>query len=96
MDDFDFHHGASRLGGATGTGTGFSSVTGATLTSGRAASPGVSEADSAGSIDPTSDLSEIAAQLAGLAEDLKALAATPIQPIPTAGDPDDQPEVSSE
>nr|WP_325051680.1 hypothetical protein [Sinorhizobium meliloti] len=66
------------------------------MTSGRAASPGVSAAESAGSIDPTSDLSEIAAQLAGLAEDLKALAATPIEPIPTAADPDDQPEASSE
>lgn len=39
---FDFHHGAPRLGRVTGTGTGFSSVTGAALTSGRAASPGVS------------------------------------------------------
>ncbi|WP_164918445.1 hypothetical protein [Sinorhizobium meliloti] len=66
------------------------------MTSGRAASSGVSEAESAGSIDPTSDLSEIAAQLAGLAEDLKALAATPIEPIPTVADPDDQPEASSE
>ncbi|QKW97099.1 hypothetical protein GSF67_08355 [Agrobacterium sp. CGMCC 11546] len=31
MTSFDFHHGASRLGGVTGTG--FSSVTGAALTS---------------------------------------------------------------
>ncbi|MDW9900158.1 hypothetical protein GOB10_31460 [Sinorhizobium meliloti] len=38
MTSFDFHHGASRLGGVTGTR--FSSVTGAALTSGRAASPG--------------------------------------------------------
>ncbi|ASP63416.1 hypothetical protein GOB91_07425 [Sinorhizobium meliloti] len=87
MDDFDFHQGASRLGGVTGTGTDFSSVTGATLTSG-ASSPGVSEAESAGSIDRASDLSEIAAQLAGLAEDLKALAARPIEPIPTSAEPD--------
>ncbi|WP_234826726.1 hypothetical protein [Sinorhizobium meliloti] len=53
-----------------------------------------SEAKSAGPIEPASDLSEIAAQcaasnlldvaaqLAGLAEDLKALAARPIEPIP--------------
>ncbi|RVG05300.1 hypothetical protein CN230_26920 [Sinorhizobium meliloti] len=59
-----------------------------------------SEAKSAGPIEPTSDLSEIAAQsaasnlldvaaqLAGLAEDLKALAARPIEPIPTSADPD--------
>ncbi|MQW25895.1 hypothetical protein GHK69_10135 [Sinorhizobium meliloti] len=67
-----------------------------------------SEAESAGGIEPASDLSEIAAQcaasdlldfaaqLAGLAEDLKALAATPIEPIPTAADPGDQLEASSE
>ncbi|GEC42173.1 hypothetical protein EME01_62450 [Sinorhizobium meliloti] len=54
-----------------------------------------SKAKSAGPIEPASDLSEIAAQcaasnlldfaaqLAGLAEDLKALAARPIEPIPT-------------
>ncbi|WP_274845174.1 hypothetical protein [Sinorhizobium meliloti] len=52
-----------------------------------------SEAKSAGPIEPTSDLSEIAvrcaasnlldvaAQLAGLAEDLKALNGRPIEPI---------------
>ncbi|MQX25057.1 hypothetical protein GHJ84_29790 [Sinorhizobium meliloti] len=54
------------------------------------------EAKSAGPIQPASDHSEIAvpgaasnlldvaAQLAGLAEDLKALAARPIEPIPLA------------
>lgn len=42
ITSLDFHPGASRLGGVTDTGTSFSSVTGATLTSGRAASPGVS------------------------------------------------------
>ncbi|MDW9365626.1 hypothetical protein GOA99_31300 [Sinorhizobium meliloti] len=63
-----------------------------------------SEAKSAGRIEPASDLSEIAAQcansnlldlaaqLAGLAEDLKALAARPIEPIPTLAEPEDQPE----
>ncbi|WP_337739060.1 hypothetical protein [Sinorhizobium medicae] len=67
-----------------------------------------SEAESAGPIELVTDLSEIAAQcaasdlldfaaqLAGLAEDLKALAATRIEPIPTASDPDDQLEASSE
>ncbi|WP_234836318.1 hypothetical protein [Sinorhizobium meliloti] len=64
-----------------------------------------SEAESAGPIDldlseiaaqcAASDLLDFAAQLAGLAEDLKALAATPIEPIPTAADPDDQLEASS-
>ncbi|MDE3771499.1 hypothetical protein CN090_28400 [Sinorhizobium meliloti] len=55
-----------------------------------------SEAKNTGRIEPASDLSEIAtqcadsnlldfaAQLAGLAEDLKALAARPIEPIPLA------------
>ncbi|WP_322886982.1 hypothetical protein U8C36_12065 [Sinorhizobium medicae] len=55
-----------------------------------------SEAKSAGRIEPATDLSEIAAQcahsnlldlaaqLAGLAEDLKALAARLIEPIPLA------------
>lgn len=55
-----------------------------------------SETKSAGPIEPASDHSEIAAQcaasnlldvaaqLAGLAEDLKALAARPIEPIPLA------------
>ncbi|MDW9568044.1 hypothetical protein [Sinorhizobium meliloti] len=59
-----------------------------------------SKAKSAGSIEPASDLSEIAsqcaasnlldfaAQLAGLAEDLKALAARPIEHIPTSAEPD--------
>ncbi|MGN7749711.1 hypothetical protein [Sinorhizobium sp. 22678] len=63
-----------------------------------------SEAKRAGRIEPASDLSEIAArcadsnlldfaaQLACLAEDLKALAARPIEPTPTSGEPDDQPE----
>ncbi|RVK56016.1 hypothetical protein CN126_13415 [Sinorhizobium meliloti] len=63
-----------------------------------------SEAKSAGRIEPASDLSEIAArcansnlldlaaQLADLAEDLKALAARPIEPIPTLAEPEDQPE----
>ncbi|MQX60082.1 hypothetical protein GHK61_27575 [Sinorhizobium meliloti] len=64
-----------------------------------------SETESAGGIEPASDLSEIAAQcaasnlldfaaqLAGLAEDLKALAAKPIEPVPTLTEADDQPEV---
>jgi len=34
---------------------------------------------------------DVAAQLAGLAEDLKALAARRIEPIPTLAEPDDQP-----
>jgi len=63
-----------------------------------------SEAESAGPIELVTDLSKIAAQcaasdpldfaaqLAGLAEDLKALAATPIEPIPTLAEADDQPE----
>ncbi|RVG83689.1 hypothetical protein [Sinorhizobium meliloti] len=54
------------------------------------------EAKSAGRSEPASDLSataegcansnllDFAAQLAGLAEDLKALAARPIEPIPLA------------
>ncbi|MDW9668054.1 hypothetical protein [Sinorhizobium meliloti] len=58
------------------------------------------EAKSAGPIETASDLSEIAAQcansnllalaaqLAGLAEDLKALAARPIEPIPTSAEPE--------
>jgi hypothetical protein len=37
ITSFDFHHGAPRLGGVTGTGAGFSSVTGAALTFSRAA-----------------------------------------------------------
>ncbi|RVL70065.1 hypothetical protein CN135_32545 [Sinorhizobium meliloti] len=65
-----------------------------------------SEAKSAGRTEPAPDLSEIAAQcaasnlldfaeqLAGLAEDLKALAATPIEPTLAASD--DQPEASSQ
>ncbi len=63
-----------------------------------------SEAESAGPIELVTDLSEIvaqcaasnlldfAAQLAGLAEDLKALAARPIEPIATFSEADDQPE----
>ncbi|MFQ6184359.1 hypothetical protein ACLMJV_20735 [Sinorhizobium meliloti] len=63
-----------------------------------------SETKSAGRIEPASALSEIAArcadsnlldfaaQLAGLAEDLKALSSRPIEPIPTLGEPNDQPE----
>ncbi|RVI06222.1 hypothetical protein CN205_14770 [Sinorhizobium meliloti] len=59
-----------------------------------------SKGKSAGPIEPASDLSEIAAkcaasnlldvaaQLACLAEDLKALAARPIEPIPTSAEPD--------
>ncbi|WP_457811385.1 hypothetical protein [Sinorhizobium meliloti] len=59
-----------------------------------------SEAESAGPIELGTDLSEIAAQcaasnlldfaaqLAGLAEDLKALAARPIEPTPTSAEPD--------
>ncbi|RVG33244.1 hypothetical protein CN233_12725 [Sinorhizobium meliloti] len=66
-----------------------------------------SETESAGGIEPTSDLSEIAAQcaasnlldfaaqLAGLAEDLKALAARPIEPMSISAEPDDQPESGS-
>jgi hypothetical protein len=62
------------------------------------------EAKSAGRIEPASALSEIAArcadsnlldfaaQLAGLSEDLKALATRPIEPTPTLPEPDDQPE----
>nr|WP_234888460.1 hypothetical protein [Sinorhizobium meliloti]AJT61615.1 hypothetical protein [Sinorhizobium meliloti] len=63
-----------------------------------------SELKSAGRIEPASDLLEIAAhsavsnlldvaaQLAGLAEDLKALSSRPIEPRPTLTEPDDQPE----
>ncbi|ABR64719.1 hypothetical protein GOC91_31290 [Sinorhizobium medicae] len=63
-----------------------------------------SEARSAGPIEQASDLSDIAAQcavsnlldvaaqLAGLAEDLKALSSRPIAPRPTLAEPDDQPE----
>ncbi|RVG83629.1 hypothetical protein CN177_32245 [Sinorhizobium meliloti] len=66
-----------------------------------------SETESAGGIEPASDLSEIAAecaasnlldfaaQLAGLAEDLKALAARPIEPMSTFSEPDDEPESGS-
>ncbi|MBL3684616.1 hypothetical protein [Sinorhizobium sp. M4_45] len=39
-----------------------------------------------------SNLMDFAAQLAGLAEDLKALAARPIKPIPAFAEPDDQHE----
>ncbi|WP_186813172.1 hypothetical protein [Sinorhizobium meliloti] len=62
-----------------------------------------SEAESAGPIELVTDLSEIAAQcaasnlldfaaqLAGLAEDLKALAARPIEPVPILTEADDRP-----
>ncbi|WP_339073051.1 hypothetical protein [Sinorhizobium meliloti] len=67
-----------------------------------------SEAESAGGIEPASDLSEIAAecaasnllefaaQLAGLAEDLKDLAAKPIEPIAIEVESNGQPDASSE
>ncbi|WP_192937650.1 hypothetical protein [Sinorhizobium meliloti] len=67
-----------------------------------------SEAESAGPIELVTDLSEIAAQcvasnlldfaaqLAGLAEDLKDLAAKPIEPIAIEVKPDGQPDASSE
>lgn len=62
---------------------------------------------SVGDAEPAPDLSEVAAQcaaadlldfaaqLAGLAEDLKALAARPIEPIPTLAEPDHPPEATS-
>ncbi|MQW58118.1 hypothetical protein GHK33_21285 [Sinorhizobium meliloti] len=65
-----------------------------------------SKAESANPTELVPDLSEIAAQcaasnlldfatqLAGLAEDLKALAARPIMPVPTLTTADDQPEAS--
>ncbi|MDW9552945.1 hypothetical protein RWA06_30810 (plasmid) [Sinorhizobium meliloti] len=65
-----------------------------------------SKAESADPSELVTDLSEIAAQcaasnlldfatqLAGLAEDLKALAARPIEPVPTLTAADDQPEAS--
>ncbi|RVK24166.1 hypothetical protein [Sinorhizobium meliloti] len=65
------------------------------------------EAISVGDAEPAPDLSEVAAQcaaadlldfaaqLAGLAEDLKALAARPIEPIPTLAEPDHPPEATS-
>ncbi|MFQ6162308.1 hypothetical protein [Sinorhizobium meliloti] len=43
-----------------------------------------------------SDLLEIAAQLAALAEDIRTLAAVPIEQIPTLFEPDDRPEATSE
>ncbi|ASJ61256.1 hypothetical protein GOA59_12230 [Sinorhizobium meliloti] len=43
-----------------------------------------------------SDLLEIAAQLAALAEDIKTLAAMPIEQISTLIEPGDRPEASSE
>ncbi|AIL99919.1 hypothetical protein GOA77_31100 [Sinorhizobium meliloti] len=55
------------------------------------------EAKSAGPIEPASDhsvpgaasnLLDVAAQLAGLAEDLKALAARPIEPTPISAELD--------
>ncbi|ASP95949.1 hypothetical protein [Sinorhizobium meliloti] len=65
-----------------------------------------SKAEMAGPNELVTDLSQIAAQcaasnlldfatqLAGLAEDLKALAARPIEPVPTLTPADDQPEAS--
>ncbi|ASP73658.1 hypothetical protein CDO28_18040 [Sinorhizobium meliloti] len=67
-----------------------------------------SEAESAGPIELVADLSEIAAQcaasnlldfaaqLAGLAEDLKDLAAKPIEPIAIEVESNGQPDASSE
>lgn len=43
-----------------------------------------------------SDLLEIAAQLAALAEDIRTLAAMPIEQIPTLFEPGDRPEATSE
>lgn len=43
-----------------------------------------------------SDLLEIAAQLAVLAEDIKALAAMPIEHISTLKEPGDRPEANAE
>jgi hypothetical protein len=43
-----------------------------------------------------SDLLEIAAQLAELAEDIRTLAAMPIEQIPTLIEPGDRPEATSE
>ncbi|MDE4604073.1 hypothetical protein [Sinorhizobium meliloti] len=65
------------------------------------------QAGSAGDAEPAPDLPEVAAQcaaadlldfaaqLAGLAEDLKALAARPIEPTPTLAEPDHPPEATS-
>ena len=65
------------------------------------------EAGSAGDAEPAPDLSEVAAQcavadlldfaaqLAGLADDLKALAARPIEPVPTVAELDHSPEAIS-
>ncbi|MDE3831075.1 hypothetical protein GOB36_02175 [Sinorhizobium meliloti] len=65
-----------------------------------------SEAKNTGRIEPASDLSEIAvrcaatnlldvaAQLAGLAEDLKALNGRPIEPISVMVETEDQAEAS--
>lgn len=67
-----------------------------------------SEAESGGPIELVADLSEIAAQcaasnlldfaaqLAGLAEDLKGLAAKPIEPIAIEVESNGQPDASSE
>ncbi|PJR09287.1 hypothetical protein [Sinorhizobium meliloti] len=41
------------------------------------------------------DLLDFAAQLAGLADDLKALAARPIEPVPIMAEPDHSPEAIS-
>ncbi|MGK9283323.1 hypothetical protein [Sinorhizobium meliloti] len=43
-----------------------------------------------------SDLLEIAAQLAALAEDIRTLAAMPIEQIPTLFEPGDRPEATSQ
>ncbi|MDK1389590.1 hypothetical protein ILFOPFJJ_05509 [Ensifer psoraleae] len=51
------------------------------------------EATSTGKTKPVSDLLEIAAQLAALAEDIKILAE---KPISTSLESDDNPEVGSE
>ncbi|MDK1494634.1 hypothetical protein QN219_32465 [Sinorhizobium sp. 7-81] len=48
-----------------------------------------------GERNSASDLLEIAAQLASLAEDIKTLAAMPIEQISTLIESDDRPEASS-
>ncbi|YCI06553.1 hypothetical protein M1D34_26140 (plasmid) [Ensifer sp. D2-11] len=49
-----------------------------------------------GEKNSASDLLEIATQLAALAEDIKTLAAMPIEQISTLIEPGDRPEASSE
>ncbi|ASP74062.1 hypothetical protein CDO28_21315 (plasmid) [Sinorhizobium meliloti] len=49
-----------------------------------------------GEKNSASDLLEIAAQLAALAEDIKTLAAMPIEQISTSIEPGDRPEASSQ